>query len=200
MEKIVVFLDYANINRTALDCGYALDYGRLLAYLSEGRFLVEAYGYIPLNPRNPFARDGEIEALWSQGYLVHSKTGAIAGDTYKCNFDVEITLELMRVAQQVHPDIIVLASGDQDFLPVVLALREQGIRVEVAAFPENAAREMALKCSGFIDLSLYCAQEDEADRADEETEAALADGDEAPNASYRLPPAVTVLPIRRITD
>ena len=26
---------YANLNRTALDRGYALDYGRLLAYLSE---------------------------------------------------------------------------------------------------------------------------------------------------------------------
>lgn len=189
MEKIVVFLDYANLNRTALDRGYALDYGRLLAYLSEGRFLVEAYGYVPINPRKPCARDGEIEALWNQGYLVRSKIGAITGDTYKCNFDVEITLELMRVAQQVRPDIMVLMSGDQDFLPVVLALREQGIRVEVAAFPENAAREMVLKSSGFINLSLYCQQENEAEWLDAEPDAvepALADGEEEPNAPCRL--------------
>ena len=158
MERVVLFLDYANINRTAADRGYALDYGHLLNYLSEGRFLVEAYCYLPINPRTPYAGDRDIEALWSQGYLVCTKTGTVVSDSYKCNFDVEITLDMMRVAHEVQPDIMVLASGDGDFVPLMLELRKQGIRVEVAAFPENTARGMILKSSGFIDLDVYCQQ------------------------------------------
>lgn len=87
---------------------------------------------------------------------MHSKIGTPAGDNYKCDFDVEITLDLMRAAEIAKPDIVVLMSGDKDFVPVMLELRKRGIRVEVAAFPEiNAAREMMLKASGFIDLGLY---------------------------------------------
>jgi hypothetical protein len=59
-------------------------------------------------------------------------------------------------AEVVKPDIIVPMSGDKDFLPVILELRRRGIRVEVAAFPAlNAAQEIVLKASGFIDLDTY---------------------------------------------
>lgn len=69
---------------------------------------------------------------------------------------MEITLELMRTAEIVKPDIIVLLSGDKDFIPVILELRKRGIRVEVAAFSNvNAAREVIMKASGFIDLRQY---------------------------------------------
>ena len=131
-------------------------YQNLLDYLSEGRFLVEAQAYVPIDPRNPHVRDRDIETLWKAGWLVNTKVGAIAGDSYKCDFDVEITLDMMRTAEIVKPDIIVLASGDKDFIPVLLELRKRGIRVEVAALPGvNAAREVMLKASGFIDLNQY---------------------------------------------
>lgn len=156
MERIVIHDDYANNKRAFDERGVRRDNEDLLRYLSEGRFLVEAHTYVPIDPRNPHARDREIEQLWRAGWLVHSKIGSPAGDTYKCDFDVEITLDLMRTAEIVKPDIIVLLSGDKDFVPVILELRRRGIRVEVAAFPgQNAAREVILKASGFIDLGAY---------------------------------------------
>ncbi len=156
MEKLVIFNDYANIDAAYQQQGRNHDDHDLLDYLSEGRFLVEAHAFIPIDPRNPHGRDQTIEDLWQQGYLVHTKIGALAGDTYRCNFDVEMTLELMRTAEMVKPDIIVLMSGDKDFIPVILELRRRGIRVEVAAFPGiNAARDVVLKSSGFIDLHTY---------------------------------------------
>lgn len=155
-ERVVTFLDYANINWGFEHIGIQPNYADLLAYFGEGRFVVESHVFMPIDPRNPHARDRDIEALWQAGYLVHQKIGAPSGDTYKCDFDVEITLELMRTAELVRPDIIVLASGDKDFVPVVLELRRRGIRVEVAAFAGiNAARELMLKASGFIDLEQY---------------------------------------------
>lgn len=156
MEKLVVFNDFANTNCAFDKVGISPDYGDLLEYVSEGRFLVEAHTYVPIDPLNPHGRDHVIDALWGAGWLVHTKVGARAGDTYKCDFDVQITLDLMRTAEIVKPDIIVLLSGDKDFVPVILELRRRGIRMEAAGFPGgNAAREVILKASGFIDLRSY---------------------------------------------
>ncbi len=154
-ERVVFFLDYANINRAVREKRYRMDYQDLLHYVGEHRFLVEAYCYVPINPRNEHRRDAEIEELWQSGYIVITKLGSIAGGTYKCNFDVEITMDVLKAAYQVKPDIIVLASGDADFAPLVQEVRKGGIRVEVAAFEETTGADMLLKCSGFINLAVY---------------------------------------------
>jgi uncharacterized LabA/DUF88 family protein len=154
-EKVVLFLDYANINRAAKEKRYRLDYHDLLQYVGEERFLIDAHCYVPINPRNEHRRDREIEELWRSGYIVTTKLGTIAGGTYKCNFDVEITMDVLKVVYQVKPDIIVLASGDADFAALIQEVRKSGIRVEVAAFEETAGTEILRKCSGFIDLAVY---------------------------------------------
>src|SRR2546423_7908697 len=154
-EKVVFFLDYANINRAAREKRYRLDYHHLLHYVGEERFLIDAHCYVPINPRNEHRLDREIEELWRSGYIVTTKLGTIAGGTYKCNFDVEIAMDVLRVVYQVKPDIIVLATGDSDFIPLIQEVRKVGVRVEVAAFEETAGADIMLKCSGFIDLATY---------------------------------------------
>jgi uncharacterized LabA/DUF88 family protein len=156
-EKVVFFLDYANINRAAREKRYRLDYANLLQYVGEDRFLIDAHCYVPINPRNEHRLDGEIEELWRSGYIVTTKKGTIAGGTYKCNFDVEITMDVLKIVYQVKPDIIVLASGDADFVSLIQEVRKSGVRVEVAAFVETAGTNILLKCSGFIDLAVYYA-------------------------------------------
>src|SRR5713101_9475001 len=154
-EKVVFFLDYANINRAATEKRYRLDYHDLLHYVGEHRFLIDAHCYVPINPRNEHRLDREIEELWRSGYIVNTKLGTIAGGTYKCNFDVEITMDMLKVVYQVKPDIIVLASGDSDFIPLIQEVRKSGVRVEVAAFEETAGTDILLKCSDFINLAVY---------------------------------------------
>jgi uncharacterized LabA/DUF88 family protein len=154
-EKVVFFLDYANINRAAREKRYRLDYQDLLHYVGEGRFLLDAHCYVPINPRNEHRLDAVVEELWGAGYIVTTKMGTIAGGTYKCNFDVEITMDVLKVAYQMKPDIIVLASGDSDFTSLILEVRKSGVRVEVAAFLETAGAGILSKCSGFIDLTVY---------------------------------------------
>lgn len=154
-EKVVFFLDYANINRAAREKRYRLDYHDLLQYMGEERFLIDAHCYVPINPRNEHRLDREIQELWRSGYIVTTKVGTIAGGTYKCNFDVEITMDILKVVYQVKPDIIVLATGDADFVSLIQEVRKSGIRVEVAAFEETAGADILSKCSGFIDLAVY---------------------------------------------
>src|SRR5574340_381179 len=155
MEKVVFFLDYANVNRGAREKRFRMDYQDLLEYVGEDRFLADARCYVPINPRNEHNADGVIDDMWRAGYIVTTKVGTIAGPTYKCNFDVEITMDILKVVYQVKPDIIVLASGDSDFIPLSQDVRKSGIRVEVAAFVENAGTDIMNKCSGFIDLEVY---------------------------------------------
>lgn len=154
-EKVVFFLEYAAINRAARDKGYRLDYDDLLHYIGEERFLVDAYCYVPIDPRNEHRRDGEIEELWRSGYMVATKRGTIVGKTYLCNFAVEITMDICRVVHQIKPDILVLASSNSAFAPLIQEVRKSGIRVEVAAFEEAIPIDMHLTCSGFIDLAVY---------------------------------------------
>ena len=153
--KVAVFLDYANINASSRQRNFNVDYGALLDYLAtedEGRTLQVAYAYVPINPRQEHAMDATINELWQKGYIVKSKVGTIAGETYKCDFDVEMTLDISRIAYVNAPDVVVIVSGDGDFIPIVLDLRERGIRVEVAAFDFAMSRQLALKSSGFINL------------------------------------------------
>lgn len=153
--KVAVFLDYANIEASARRLGFDVNYGELLNYLadeSEQRILQAAYAYVPIDPRLEHARDHEIQNLWDCGYIVRSKIGTIAAESYKCDFDVEMTLDMVKTAFSLQPDIIVLVSGDSDFVPVVLELREKGIRVEVASFEDSMSQLLSNRCSGKISL------------------------------------------------
>jgi len=154
MERVIVFLDYANVNDSAREHG-GLDYAHLLQYLAEDRFLVDGYCYLPVDPRRQAGHNRTIDALWEQGWNVQAKVGKIAGDSYKCNVDVEMVIDMLRAAHGIRPDIMVLCSGDEDFLPLVHEVRHMGIRVEVAAFEDAAARRLRQQASGFISLDHY---------------------------------------------
>ena len=103
MERVLFLLDYANIQRAASDRGVALDYEDLLRYVTDGRKLVESHAYVPIDPRAVNAMDGQIENLWVAGYVVHSKKGAMAGLTYKCDFDVELAMDAMALRHRSTP-------------------------------------------------------------------------------------------------
>ena len=162
MMKVAVFLDFANINAGSRNMNCNINYGALLDYLadeSEDRTLSVAYAYVPIDPRTEHMMDSTIEELWRSGYVVKSKVGTLAGDSYKCDFDVEITLDITRVAYGNMPDVVVIVSGDVDFVPVVLDLRGRGIRVEIAAFTSSMSHHLALRSSGYINLDLLLDQD-----------------------------------------
>ena len=160
LQRTIFFLDFANINRAASDKGIDVDYGHLKQYMGFGRELLDAYCYVPIDPRTEHRYDRDIEELQKAGYLVTTKLGTYAGDSYKCDFDVEMTIDIIRMAHIIKPDIIVIGTGDSDFIPVVTELRKMGIRVEVAAFNSSMSKRLKLNTSGFIDLDTYVIESD----------------------------------------
>ena len=167
--RIAVFVDFANIHRACSERGLRLDYEDFLWYLAADRYLVDAIAYVPIDPRAPTATDADIEELWLSGYVVKSKKGKKTEETFKCNFDVEMTIDILNAALEMDLDVVILVSGDGDFVPVAEYLRGRGIRIEVCGFEATLAHELVLKSSGCIDVDNYFCEEVEegADEADE---------------------------------
>ncbi len=63
-----------------------------------------------------------------------------------------MAMDALEFARNVHPDIIVLGTGDRDFCSVAERLRLMGLRVEVASTRETVSAELLATAHDFIDL------------------------------------------------
>jgi len=174
MKRTAIFVDHENLSICARNRGLDIDYYDFKEYLAsekEGRTPLEAFCYVAIDPRREHSKDAEVSHLKQVGWLVKSKVGAPLPDgRFKCNVDVEMAMDAIAFSYEAKPDIIVLVTGDQDFAAVVLKLRERGIRVEVAAFPENVSGVLLDAASSFINLEIYFSGEEEPDEGGLEEE------------------------------
>lgn len=72
------------------------------------------------------------------------------GGQKKADWDVGIVIDAIRMAPSI--DVLVLASGDGDFISLVEYLKNQGKRVEVAAFGRSSSARLKEIADEFIDL------------------------------------------------
>jgi len=154
LERVALFLDHANLQGAFRDLGVEVDYAGLRDYLSDGRFLVDAFIYVPVRPDDPQLARPFTESLQSKGFFVRAKTGKPAGESWKCNVDIEMAIDVLRYVHEARVDIVVIGSGDGDLVPLVKEVRWRGVRCEVASTPRVVARELSLSASGFVDLQV----------------------------------------------
>jgi uncharacterized LabA/DUF88 family protein len=157
MLKTMVQVDLWNINRQLRELGRRPDLPALRAHLAnpaEGRFCVDAICYAPLPQENGDRVHRWHDWLRGQGFRVVSKRAKKLPDgSTKCSLDIHIVLDAIQLAQEIRPDVMVIASGDGDFAELALRLRRRGIHVECASLPGSLASELRLACLGFSDLS-----------------------------------------------
>lgn len=153
MERTAIFLDVANLEQAFRQYNAKIDYVGLREYLTAGRFLVDAFAYVPINPHHADGKRNFIDFLGRHGFLVRSKVGKPRPDNkWKCNFDVEMAVDMLRYSHQARVDIVVMGSGDGDMLSVCEEIRFHGIRCEVAATRQTVADDLVTAVNGFIDL------------------------------------------------
>jgi len=135
-----VFLDVANLSGAARRLfDRAINFAALLSLLKDGRRLAEARAYVIDKGSSGFG--AFATALRKSGFKVLSKRPKTFDDgTMKADWDVGIAVEVLMSRDKL--DVVVLGSGDGDFLPLVNALKQQGVSVEIAAFRERAASEL----------------------------------------------------------
>lgn len=94
-----------------------------------------------------------FEALEKSGYEVKTKDLQIfAGGAKKGDWDVGIAVDAVKMSQSL--DVIVLVSGDGDYLPLVEYIQNTtGCRVEVIAFKESCSSKLIEEADDFINLS-----------------------------------------------
>lgn len=155
-ERAALFIDFHNTRNALRRSGLQIDLVSLRDYLAEGRHLVESFVYIATHPL-PDQQQLDHEAqmrLQQHGFLIRTKQGQLLPNgRLKCDFDLEMALDVQEFVARTRPDIVILVTGDGDFTPLVERLRYRGTRVEVASVPGSVARSLQAMANGFVDLT-----------------------------------------------
>jgi uncharacterized LabA/DUF88 family protein len=142
-EKIVLFMDGANLYATAKALGAELDYRRMLAEFQSQAYLLRAYYYTALVEDQEYSSIRPlIDWLDYNGYTVVTKPAKEFVDfqgrrKIKGNMDIEITIDALELSD--HFDHLVLFSGDGDFTALVAALQKRGKKVTVVSTKATAS-------------------------------------------------------------
>src|SRR6218665_356464 len=132
-EKVVLFIDGANLYATSKAVGIDIDYRRLLSEFQAKSYLLRAYYYTALVEDQEYSSIRPlIDWLDYNGFTVVTKpakefTDAAGRRKIKGNMDIELTVDALEMSQ--YYDHLVLFSGDGDFTALVAALQRKGKRV-----------------------------------------------------------------------
>ena len=156
--RLGIFVDVPNLIYGAergegVDEGSIVHMGKLLAYLSDGRELIRATAYSPVSddPAEPVERQRFVAPFVPHDYRIVTKPmKRFADGSVKGNFDVEMALDMVTMADRL--DIVVVVSGDADFARAVELLQGKGVRVEVVAFSGSTSIEMRALADRYIDV------------------------------------------------
>jgi uncharacterized LabA/DUF88 family protein len=127
--RVIIFIDGANLFYAASSLNIKIDYAKFIHHLMAKDSLVHTLFYTGCDPTNK-KQKGFLDWMRHSGFCVITKTVVQTPNGVKsANLDVEIAVDMMRLAQ--HCDTAVLVSGDGDFVSVVNMIARQGVRVEV---------------------------------------------------------------------
>ncbi len=149
-QRVGVFVDVQNMYYSAKNLFERyVNFANVLKEGVAGRKLIRATAYTIK------AEVGEekqfFEALRMQGFEVKSKELQIfPGGVKKGDWDVGVTVDAIKLSRQL--DVVILVTGDGDFLPLVEYLQYHGLLVEVIAFKRTASNRLIERADDFIDL------------------------------------------------
>lgn len=150
-QRVGVFVDVANMYYSARNLyGARANFGNILEGAVAGRKLIRATAYVVRAETPDEAKF--FEALDKQGFELKSKDLQVfAGGAKKGDWDVGITIDAVSIAPKL--DVVVLVTGDGDFVPLVQFLQFLGQRVEVMAFGDTASQKLQEAADDFTDLA-----------------------------------------------
>ena len=150
-QRVGIFIDTQNMYHSARDLFSArVNFGRLVEEVVADRRLVRAVAYVirtATGEEKPF-----FDALKHAGIETREKDLQIfIGGGKKADWDVGLVIDAIRIAPLL--DVVIIVSGDGDFVPLVEYLKYHGLQVEVAAFRGTTATKLVEAADSFTDLS-----------------------------------------------
>jgi len=151
-QRIGIFIDIQNLYHSAKHLYSArVNYRELIKELVAGRQIIRVIGYV-VKSETALGEASFFEALTKSGIELRIKDLQIfPGGIKKADWDVGMAVDAIRMANFL--DVIILVTGDGDFVPLVEYLKwGLGREVEVAAFGRSASGKLKEAADFFIDL------------------------------------------------
>lgn len=151
-QRVAVFVDVQNMYYSCKNLYKAnLNFGEVLHNAVKDRSLIRSFAYVikaDVGKEQDF-----FDALESQGYDVKSKDIQVFyGGAKKGDWDVGLTIDAVTLASKV--DVVVLVTGDGDYIPLVRFLQNnKGCRVELMSFKKTTSSALIDTVDDYTDLS-----------------------------------------------
>jgi uncharacterized protein (TIGR00288 family) len=144
-DRIALFLDYENLAIGARDRGGSLDVGVIMDALSERGRLVIRRAYADWNL---FASDRQaLVAQRIEMIEIPQRTGMVR----KNAADIKLAVDALELAfERAFLTTFVIASGDSDFTPLVLKLRELNMKVIGVGVEGSTSELLPGACDEFL--------------------------------------------------
>lgn len=151
-QRVGVFVDVANMYHSAKNLYKAnVNFAKILETAVAKRQIIRAIAYVIKSDTKEERHFFDVIA--HQGFEINSKDLQIfPGGMKKADWDVGLTIDAVKMANKL--DVVVIVSGDGDYIPLVSYLKNnKGCLVEVIAFKETTSSKLIEEADEFIDLS-----------------------------------------------
>jgi len=149
-QRVGVFIDVQNMYYSAKNLfNSKVDFGNILETAVAGRKLIRAIAYVvrATGEEQPF-----FEALYQRGLETKERELQVFDSgAKKADWDVGMAVDAIRIGEIL--DVVVLVSGDGDFVELVEYLKHHGRQVEAIAFGGTTSSKLRAAVDDFIDLS-----------------------------------------------
>lgn len=150
-QRVAIFIDTQNLYHSAKNLyNSKVNFGAVVQASLSKRSLIRALAYVITTEAGDETQF--FEALTKLGIETKTKDLQIFyGGAKKGDWDVGMAVDAIRIAPKV--DTVVLATGDGDFEPLVVFLKEHfGVQVEVISFGRSTSSKLRAVCEDFIDM------------------------------------------------
>ena len=151
-QRVGIFVDVQNLYHSAKNLYRGrVNYRELIKHLVGDRQLIRAIAYV-VKSDTAAGESSFFEALESAGLELRVKDLQIYADgSKKADWDVGMAVDAIRMAPSL--DVVILVTGDGDFIPLVEHLRWGGGRVvEAAAFERSTSAKLKEAVDNFISI------------------------------------------------
>ena len=150
-QRIGVLVDVQNLYYSARNLYQKkVNFENILKDAIQNRTLIRAIAYVVKTEE--FKEKTFFEALERIGYEIKAKDLQIFyGGSKKADWDVGLAMDAIELAPKL--DVIVLVSGDGDYIPLVQHLKRAfGCKIEGMAFGKSTSSKLKEEVDTFTDL------------------------------------------------
>ncbi|MDO8515910.1 MAG: NYN domain-containing protein [bacterium] len=151
-QRVGIFIDVQNLYHSAKNLYRGrVNYQELIKHLVGDRQLIRAIGYV-VKSETAAGEASFFEALEKTGIELRMKDLQVYGDGFKkADWDVGMAVDAIRMASFL--DVVILVTGDGDFIPLVDYLQwGVGRLVEVASFKRSTSSKLQEAADKFTNL------------------------------------------------